>query len=155
MTTLENVTDYIILKVTEDGTNLSVLKLQKLVYYAQAWYLAFSGTPLFRGAFEAWVHGPVSRDLYKRFASRTMYAPVSLTDIRHGFNPMTMSEMDRRHIDNVLEVYADLTGSQLEEMSHREDPWIEARGDTPEGSRCVTEISEKRMASYYRSRIDK
>ena len=42
-------------------------KLQKLCYFAQAWYLANYGRPLVANRFEAWVHGPVSPDLYSRY----------------------------------------------------------------------------------------
>ena len=41
------------------------LKLQKLVYYAQAWSLAVRGEPIFEEHIEAWTHGPVSPDLYR------------------------------------------------------------------------------------------
>ncbi|MES1173555.1 MAG: type II toxin-antitoxin system antitoxin SocA domain-containing protein, partial [Myxococcales bacterium] len=57
--TVHDVCDYTIVKCSDAGEPLSALKLQKLVYYAQAWYLAFAGVPLFHGTFEAWVHGPV------------------------------------------------------------------------------------------------
>ena len=42
-------------------------KLQKLCYYAQAWHYALCGTPLFDADFEAWVHGPVNRDIWNYF----------------------------------------------------------------------------------------
>lgn len=51
----------------EEGSFISNLKLQKLVYYAQAWHLAIHGTPLFEEDFEAWVHGPVIPSLYQKY----------------------------------------------------------------------------------------
>src|SRR5438552_2691079 len=52
----------------EDGDPLTPMRLHKLLYYAQGWALAVLGKPLFTGRFEAWVHGPVLRDLYPQFA---------------------------------------------------------------------------------------
>ena len=65
--TISDIADYFITKNHEYGDYITNLKLQKLVYYAQAWYLAFLDKPLFDEDFEAWVHGPVNRDLYDRY----------------------------------------------------------------------------------------
>ena len=41
------------------GEAITQLKLQKLVYYADAWFLANFDEPLIKEDFEAWAHGPV------------------------------------------------------------------------------------------------
>ena len=56
-------------------------------------------------------------------------------------------------IDSVLDVYAGFTGTQLEELTHREDPWLKARGDRHPAERCSDEISEEVMMAYYSARI--
>jgi len=104
--------------------NLNLLKLQKLLYYVQAWRLAFAEESLFDGKFEAWVHGPVNREIFTRFAGqKTLYSSVYQSDMRSGFNPETSLSADQRlHIDNVLEAYAKFSGSELEAQAHIEDP---------------------------------
>ena len=42
---------------------MSHLKLQKLLYYCDAYSLAYFDNPLIEDDFEAWVHGPVCRRL--------------------------------------------------------------------------------------------
>ena len=42
---------------------ISTIKLQKLVYYCQAWSLVWDEEPLFSERIEAWVNGPVVREL--------------------------------------------------------------------------------------------
>lgn len=154
MASIENVCDYIVVKLTEDRKGLNVLKLHKLLYYVQAWNLAFRRAPLFQGRFQAWVHGPVSRDIYDRFvSSKGMYSPIGMDDVRQSFDPATLPNDERAHIDAVLEVYGPLTGDQLEEMTHREDPWITARGDIPPAARSESLISEDEMGAYYRQRL--
>lgn len=152
---LDDVADYIIVKLNEAGSSLNVLKLHKLLYYVQAWYLAFKKNRCFNSAFQAWVHGPVSRSLYDRFPGKSMYSPVRSRDIRDDFAIENIPRAVKRHIDNVLEVYADLTDDQLEEMTHREQPWIEARGDCDPKERCETAILDATMASYYRARVQR
>ena len=49
------------------GDGITHLKLQKLVYYAQAWSLALLNRPLFDEEVEAWAHGPVVESIFQRF----------------------------------------------------------------------------------------
>lgn len=154
---VDDVADYIIAKCAETDTYLNVLKLHKLVYYVQAWYLVFSdGNRAINTEFQAWIHGPVSRPLYDRFRERkSMYYRLTRRDIRPGFSVHDLPEAIRSHIDIVLEVYAELSDDQLEEMTHKEEPWIQARGDCSPRERCETPISEVLMKTYYGLRIAK
>lgn len=63
----QDVADYFIWLANDSGSFISNLKLQKLVYYAQAWYLAIYGQSLFDEDFEAWVHGPIIPSLYQKY----------------------------------------------------------------------------------------
>jgi uncharacterized phage-associated protein len=51
----------------EVGDLMTNLKLQKLVYYAQGFYLAMMDSPLFNEPIEAWEHGPVCVPLYHEY----------------------------------------------------------------------------------------
>lgn len=154
MADINDVCDYIVVKLTEDRSGLNVLKLHKLLYYVQAWSLAFDTGRQFDGEFQAWVHGPVSRNIYDRFVSnKGMYSQVSMQDVREGFDPLSIPDDDRAHIDAVLEVYGGLTGDQLEEMTHREDPWIQARSGVPAASRSENIIKDDWMKEYYAKRL--
>jgi uncharacterized phage-associated protein len=53
ITTPDAVADYFLWSARECGDLLTNLRLQKLVYYAQAWFLALYDEPLFDGEFEA------------------------------------------------------------------------------------------------------
>lgn len=152
MATLNDACDYIISKTEQDGLNL--LKLQKLLYYCQAWHLAFEKGSLFEGRFQAWVHGPVNRQIYDRFKdSKFLYSVVSASDIQPDFSYEKLTVDERAQIDAVLSVYARFTSDQLEEMTHREDPWIIARGGIPLHERCENEIDESLMEEYYKARL--
>lgn len=152
---IHDATDYIILKTTvEAGVRLNLLKLQKLLYYVQAWYLAFYDKPLFAGRFQAWIHGPVNRELYNRYSfTKNLYSEVSSEDIRPTFDPSKLDQQARMHIDTVLEVYAKFTGSQLEEMTHSETPWIEARQGYESNQRCEAFLNEETIKTYYKNRL--
>jgi uncharacterized phage-associated protein len=64
MTTADAVADYLIALAHERGESVNNLKLQKLLYYAQAWHLALHDEPLFPEKFQAWMTGPVIPAMY-------------------------------------------------------------------------------------------
>lgn len=152
MATIHDVCDYIIVKLVEAGELPSVLKVQKLLYYVQAWNLAIEDEPLFDGKFQAWVHGPVSREIYDRFVkTKYMYSSLNTEDCLGGQD--NLGENERVAVDDVLDVYAGLSGSQLEDMTHQEDPWLHARNGLPDSARCEVEIDESLMQRFYAKRL--
>lgn len=155
MATVEDITDYIISRLAGAGGRLTQLKLQKLLYYVQSWHLACHGSPIAPAKFQAWVHGPVSREVFDRFrASKMLYSSIEVEDMRPGFNSeKALAAAERELVDAVLEAYGSLTGDQLEQMTHREEPWIKARGGRGPDERCETEIDESLMGEYYRRRL--
>lgn len=125
---INDVADYVILRLNQDEENnlLINLKLQKLLYYIQAWSLAIRGRIFFEGGFQAWVHGPVSPTLYNRFkTNKSLYSQITTDDVVN--KNVSIREEDMDFINYILENYAGFTGVELENMTHREQPWQEAR----------------------------
>jgi uncharacterized phage-associated protein len=155
MRNINQICDYIISRLKSDeNVPLSNIKLQKLLYYVQAWHIAIKETPLFDGKFEAWVHGPVNRDIYARFnTSKYLYSEITYDDIidKNVSNKLTEDEIN--HVNLVLDSYAKFSGIQLEEMSHNEIPWIEAREGYQPNERCTIEINESTLGDFFRARL--
>jgi uncharacterized phage-associated protein len=147
--------DYVISRVkTDEDIPLSNLKLQKLIYYVQAWHLAYYEKTLFNGKFEAWIHGPVNRTIYERFKStKNIYSDILLKDIL-DLDTSKIASKDKQFIDEVLEAYMPFSGTQLEYMVHNETPWLETRGELLPTVRCEKEIEEKLIISYYKKRVN-
>lgn len=128
--------------ILEKTGTITTRKFQKLIYYAQAWHLVREGVPLFPNRIEAWEHGPVTRDLYKKH--RKQYN-VS----RWEGDPGALDAAERRTIDWVLAKYGSFTAESLSRMTHMEVPWLVARGLTAEHERGDTPIDHDHMLSYY------
>ena len=126
---------------------LSTIKLQKLVYYCQAWHLVWDDEPLFDERIEAWANGPVVPDLYREHRGEFQRQSWPVGSISN----LTKSERDT--IDSVLEYYGSKDAFYLSELTHRETPWVEARGDLPPGARGNREITQASMAEYYGSLV--
>lgn len=154
MIDINQLCDYIITKITASGGELSNLKLQKLAYYADAWHLAFYDQKLVQEDFQAWIHGPVSRAIYNRFVStKSLYSSLSIEDCTKGFDLSDVPEKAASHIESVLEVYGAFTGAQLEDMSHKEEPWIKAREGYRSSERCEEIIDPNITRDYYKRRL--
>jgi uncharacterized phage-associated protein len=133
-------------KIVElSGDNLTPLKLQKLAYYSQAWSLVWEGKPLFEEDFQAWANGPVSQELYSKH--KGLY--VLDKDFLSEFSSHEFSGEDLHTIKVVLKFYGDKAPFYLSELTHRERPWKDARGETPMGESSTAVISKDVMQDYY------
>lgn len=129
--------------ILREQGEMTAMKLQKLAYYCQAWHLVWEGEPLFSERIEAWMNGPVVRELYNehRGSFRVSTWPRG--------NASTLRPNECESIDIVLASYGDLSPSVLSEMTHREDPWREARSGLEPTARSDREISPESMQQFY------
>ena len=121
-------------------------KLQKLCYYAQAWYYTLNDLRLSDANFEAWIHGPVSPVLYDRF-KKFGFSGIKLT----GKYNTCITKEDQEFLERVWLTYGGHTGNSLEALSHSEPPWREARIGYSNEERCNRIISLESMKKYYSS----
>jgi uncharacterized phage-associated protein len=142
------VADYFIAFLADHGDPVSNLKLQKLIYYAQAWYLAIYDVPLFEERIEAWVHGPAVPPVYGDFKA---YAakPIPRPD-----GKFVLPERPEFLVKEVIEAYGGMGAYDLERLTHQEDPWIIARAGIPLDEPSHAIISSESMKLFYRARLE-
>lgn len=127
------------------GDSVTHLKLQKLVYYAQAWSLALTGQPLFEEDLQAWAHGPVAPSVYRAFAGEGWNAlPAPVREVE-------FAEEQAALLEEIAEVYGTFQAKQLENMTHSEAPWLTARGGLPPEAPSRSVISKESMRDYYKA----
>lgn len=146
MATACDVARYILDKLAPDpfGRRVTAWKLQKLVYYAQAWSLVWDDEPIFDDEIQAWANGPVIPSLYQQHRGRfRLYAG----DVQG--NPEALSKDHRETIDVVIAHYGDKSPQWLSDLTHMEAPWRDARAGLPDGSRSQRQITQEAMAEYY------
>lgn len=145
------VADYFLTK-NIPGTDYEIthLKLQKLVYYAEALYLAVrkDSPPLIDEDFEAWVHGPVCKELYNEYRG---YGYRPLPVIREDEVTDSFSKDIKEILDAVWLLYGKYDGKALEDKTHNEEPWLDARGnDIYDYDRSNNKIDKSKMRSFYK-----
>lgn len=119
-------------------------KLQKLCYYAKAWYLALYDQNIVSDDFEAWVHGAVQPALYQ------FYKKYGFEQIPREMSCMTIPEEYISFAKEIYNSYGHLSGDELESLNHSEMPWINARKGLKPWENCNNIISEEDMKTYYR-----
>lgn len=125
--------------------NMTTMKLQKLVYYSQAWSLVWDGEPLFDAEFEAWANGPVCPELFS--AHKGVFV-ISESMFKLGdYRNLNRSQKDT--IDSTLSFYGEKDGHWLSMLTHEERPWREARKNVQEGDLCNEIITKESMQDYY------
>ncbi len=129
------------------GEAITHLKLQKLVFYVEAWFLANFDRPLFQDA-QAWTHGPVFRSIYNKYKGSQWEALPSERVVKFS------SELEG-FISAVYEEYGQFSAKRLERMTHEEDPWKITRGDLPLEARCDDPIDKLLTRNYYAQRLGK
>ena len=124
---------------------MTTWKLQKLVYYSQAWSLVWDDDAVFPEEIEAWANGPVVRELYD--AHRGKYR---LSCLRKGC-PNALTATQRETVDAVLAFYGDKSPQWLSDLTHMEAPWQLARRGVPQGVRGNSVIAKEDLSEYYGS----
>jgi uncharacterized phage-associated protein len=124
---------------------MSAMKLQKLVYYSQAWSLVWDEAPLFNDEIQAWANGPVLPKLYEAHRGEYLVTPALVEDKAEN----NLNETQKETIDTVLKAYGEKSAQWLSDQTHNEAPWVEAREGLRELERSNKEITPAAMAEYY------
>jgi len=156
------IANYFFELATKEGKQIEPLKMQKLVYFAHGWYLAFTGMPLLNEYVEAWQYGPVIPDLYHAFKQ---YGSGPITSPAYSMRadgstirfivPRIYDVADeeglsfvKQLLDRVWEVYKSYTGIQLSSMTHQPDtPWYATREAT--NGMKNADIPNERIREYF------
>lgn len=121
---------------------MEAMKLQKLVYYAQAWSLAWDGAPLFSEPIEAWDYGPVVPSV----PWEHRHVTVGLESLL-GANAAALSANERAVVDAVVAFYGEMSASTLSDLTHREEPWRKHY----QALRPSPVIPQQALQAYYRA----
>jgi uncharacterized phage-associated protein len=148
---IQLVAQYFIEKAQSSGKNdLSNKKLQKLLYYSQAWNLVLNKQKLVDDDFEAWIHGPANRkiyNIYKIFGFQPIKQKV------HQNWGEIFSDKEIELLNSVWDVYGKYDAQYLELLTHSEDPWIETRRGLEPFDSCTNVINIDLMKQFYGEKI--
>jgi len=156
---IHTMSEYVILFCQNVGVSISPLKLQKLLYYIQSWHIAkLDKEQLFDTLPEAWVNGPVYREVYNQFKTTFFRNENILTELDElqlseqlqlKQSELNLEESQLKLINTVLEAYCKLSDERLVLLTHSEEPWNEARIGLSPIERSENKLSIETIYKYF------
>lgn len=125
--------------------DITPLALQKALYYIQGFYYAFMDKFLFTEDCEAWVHGPVYREIYNRYSSYR-FDPIESNE---EFEVSVFTDVEKAIIDSVIQYFCCYSGKILENFTHSEMPWLITRGNLKADAHSNRIISKEIIGQYF------
>jgi len=124
-----NVARYFIIRAYEDGieAEMTNMKVQKLLYYAQSLHLALYNEPLFAEEIQAWRYGPVCPPAYK-FYSEFEAKQLPIPDKE---SLLQLPREKKELLEEIWEYFGGYHAYKLSDMTHVEFPWKKARKGLP------------------------
>ncbi len=135
--------------VFERLEEVTPLMLQKLLYFIQGIYYTLYGRPIFTEECEAWVHGPVYRKVYELFKD-FKYNPIE--DDRFVLlkgRAEELSHNEKHVIDLVVNTFGMYGGKTLERITHKEEPWKNAREGLLQNTLSREEVPKEAIRRYF------
>lgn len=143
-----DIAKYILCFAQNNGDTITNLKLQKLLYYAQAWYLVNNeNNKLFEDNIEAWPYGPVVPCVYNEFKSFGRL-PIDIDcNLENDFKNICGNT--KQYLNEFCEFFLRFSATELVAMTHQEKPWIEAINKG-----LYTVIDTNTMCNFYKDMLN-
>lgn len=147
---IDDIADFFLKIVDREfESTITPLKLQKILYYAQGYYLAINDNELFPEEFEAWGHGPVNEKIYNKYKDCGYQSiPAPNYEIKSFSNELI------DFLTDIWETFGIYDGKYLEQQTHKEEPWIKARIGYEPGERCNEIITKESMKVFFKKVIN-
>ena len=115
-----HVANYFINRSIEENRPFTPLQIQKMVFFAHGWTLAFRQEPLLEREFEAWTYGPVMPAIYHNLS---YYGGGAVTQPILA-RALPFDDFENNILSQVYDLYGKFDGLQLSAMSHTPGgPW--------------------------------
>ena len=118
---------YLISRFREDNQELLEIKLQKILYFAEAFYMAANNAnSLFRQGWLAKPYGPMNREVHEKFKNGGMPIDMSKVDFS-AVEKVTNDRVLYPFLDEIYAFFKDKSAAELVELTHSDhSPWSEA-----------------------------
>ncbi|MBC2328838.1 Panacea domain-containing protein [Listeria swaminathanii] len=156
----DSVAGYIIDYCREKKYELNNLKLQKLLYYAQAKFLVAKNRSLFQETIEKWKLGPVVPEvyhIYKSYGAKNIISPEKRLEIifdkkgEFKFKNIILEEIspeDKQVLNMVIDKYAPFNPFELVNMTHEHEIWKKDEEKIKDGKIAV-KYSNKEIREFF------
>lgn len=129
--------------ILEQTGQISPWRLQRFVYYSQAWKLAWHEYPLFLARIEAWGAGPAMPELYK------YHKGIYSLDSWEKGDANKISDVNKEVIDIVISDYSHINNHDFGELVRTDPLWRETYLKYPNRRNSATTIDPEQILIAY------
>lgn len=145
---------YNIMYSNDKDYGVSNLKLQKLLYFIQAWFLINIGNPCFHEKLRACNFGVIVPEAYQEFGC---YGSMDIPSVKRRFEDGNwklysidyaknlIHTKDKKLINQVIDKFAEYSATDLLNLIHNQKPWIDAYHSSN------NEITSEVLLDYFKS----
>ncbi len=147
-----NVARYFIVRAYEDGieAEMTNMKVQKLLYYAQSLHLALYDEPLFDEEIQAWRYGPVCPPAYRFYSEfEAQQLPIPGKEYL-----LQIPDEKKTLLDEIWGYFGGYHAYRLSDMTHLEFPWKKARKGLPPEARSTEPILLEDLRALGHQKLD-
>lgn len=146
-----SIANFFVKKAISDGSELTPMKLLKLVYLSHGWYLGLNNEPLIPEAVQAWKFGPVIKSVYEDFRN---YRDSQITELAFDIGKMAYTtpsdDTIKAFLNKIWDVYKGFNGLQLSTITHQvNSPWDIVWNQLGGKDRVGAIIPNDLIAQYY------
>lgn len=139
---------HVALCIIDTLEEITPLALQKVLYFTKGFSKPILKEDIFNDSAEAWVHGPVYKEIYDCF-SYYKYNNINYSNILKDYD-YNLTEEEKQYIKEISLLFGCYNGSVLKEMSHLTEPWLKARSGLKEDESSNRFIEDKDMDDYFK-----
>jgi uncharacterized phage-associated protein len=145
-----NVAPYFIKRAYQEGTEMTNMKVQKLLYYSQSLHLALFDEPLFENEIQAWRYGPVCPPAYRfysEFGDKQLPMPEE--------NVLSEVPNETKYLlEKVWDCFSGYHAYLLSDRTHNEFPWLKAREGLPIDANSAKPIPQEDLKALGHQTLD-
>lgn len=141
-----NKIDHVVKYLLVNLADITPLALQKLLYYSQGFFKIFTGEYLFNNDCEAWVHGPVYKNVYQQYKN---YGYNPILSSSNEWTDIELTRLEKEVVDSVIRNFGCYSGKVLEGMTHVEAPWSETRIGLSDDEKSNRIIEKELIKRYF------
>lgn len=114
-----DIAKHVIIYASENGNEITNLRLQKILYYIQGYFFKNFDVEAFSEDIYNWTYGPVVEDVYYEY-NKFVGSPIILDDFKDGIN---LKNKELKLIDSIIDICYQFKPFELVKKTHEEDPW--------------------------------
>lgn len=118
-----DISKYVVCYSNKKNYGITNLRLQKILYFIQAYFLKIKKEPCFKEDMEAWDFGPVVPCVYQKYKK---FGAGQIPDYTEPVDCFLNDYSGKKIVDGVIDLLSSYQTFDLVDITHHQSPWLES-----------------------------